>query len=156
MICFYSESISIQLTVRAGITAEVTLVYQPEARATGRLCAASCQTCAGAYDSWPGNTIELYAWYQIRTLRVKWCGGWVSSNNLSWNILTSQIYPLNRSSTHVDLGGGVVVAGVLLTIVGLLAAAAGKLSMRDAIRAIVQLALPLQLESDIKQTVDGV
>ena len=72
----------LQAAVRAGISASVTIVYQVEPRASARVCAVNCQgafqTCAGIYDSWPGNTIELYAWYQTRTFR--WCrSGWVST-----------------------------------------------------------------------------
>ena len=74
-----------QALVRAGITASATLVYQVEPRASARVCAVNCtgafQICAGIYDSWPGNTIELYAWYQTR--RVRWCGSWVSTAMLA-------------------------------------------------------------------------
>ena len=73
-------SICTQATVRAGITAEVELAYQMEPQATARVCAVNCQassqTCVRAYESWPGNSINLYAWYQTR--RIRWCGGWVS------------------------------------------------------------------------------
>ena len=71
-----------QAIVRAGVTAEVSIVYQMEPQATARVCAVSCQAssqiCIRAYESWPGNSIDLYAWYQ--TLRVRWCGGWVSTH----------------------------------------------------------------------------
>lgn len=68
---------------RAGITVEVSFRYRPEARAKAKVCASlsdvSYQTCLDAHDSWPGNRIRIYAWYQLRSVSVRWCGGWVST-----------------------------------------------------------------------------
>lgn len=66
---------------RGGITAEVSLRYRPEARAKAKVCgslsAVSYHTCLDAHDSWPGNRLRIYAWYQLRRVRVRMCGGWV-------------------------------------------------------------------------------
>ena len=74
----YSRTIS-QGVARVGFSAEATITYQVEPQGTAKACTTSgYQTCAGLYDSWPGNTISLYAWYQIR--RIKWCLrkiGWI-------------------------------------------------------------------------------
>ena len=48
----------------------------------------------------------------------------------------------------MDLDGEVAALGMLLTTVGLLAAVADKLFMKDATQVIVQLALLLQLKND--------
>ena len=71
-----------QEIVRAGVTAEVSIRYQLEPRATARVCivnnqaSMTSQFCAKLYESWPGSSIDLYAWYQTRT--ITWCG-WVST-----------------------------------------------------------------------------
>ena len=49
---------------------------------------------------------------------------------------------LNRSGTHVELAGGVDVAGVRWTTVGHLAVAAGEKCIQVAIPATVPLVLP--------------
>ena len=68
----------LQEVARVGLTAEAEVTYQIEPRGTGKVCATCSswdyQTCAGLYDSWPGNSISLYAWYQLR--EVEWCEGW--------------------------------------------------------------------------------
>ena len=81
---------------RVGFSAEADIAYQIEPRATGKVCAAACssldyQTCAGVYQSWPGNTIDLYAWYQTR--EVEWCSGWwgVSKKNCNHFVAYSNI-----------------------------------------------------------------
>ena len=66
-----------QWLVKAGITARVSFVYELEPRASGKICSSNYQTCVGLYDSWPGNTLNIYAWYQLRD-SLQWCGGWVS------------------------------------------------------------------------------
>ena len=106
-----------QFTVRAGVTAEVSITYQLEPRATARFCAVNCQAssqiCAKVYESWPGNSIDLYAWYQTR--RIRWCGGWVCSCTINFDsscILFISDIINNRLGTLVELDGGVDVAGV--------------------------------------------
>ena len=82
-----------QEAARAGITAEVSITYQLEPRATARVCGVSCQAssqiCARVYESWPGNYIHLYAWYQTRTIR--WCRGWGVCSQLF-------LYPLTNNN----------------------------------------------------------
>ena len=60
---------SMQFVARVGLTAEATITYQIEPQGTAKGCPTSgYQTCVGLYDSWPGNTISLYAWYQKREI----------------------------------------------------------------------------------------
>lgn len=64
---------------RGGITASANIAYQPEPRVSGKVCnLPNYQTCAGLYESWPGNTLEIYAWYQVR--RIEWCWSVSQSN----------------------------------------------------------------------------
>ena len=77
---------------RGGITAEVTLNYHPEARAKTKVCAESnsvinYHACVDAHDSWFGNRLRLSAWYQIRSVSVRTCGGWVSSYKISLHVI---------------------------------------------------------------------
>ena len=105
-----------QATVRAGVTAEVSITYQLEPRATARVCAVNCQAssqmCAKLYESWPGNSIDLYAWYQTR--RVRMCGGWVRTIATLFNsfYIATLFISNNRLGILVDLAGAVDVAGV--------------------------------------------
>ena len=68
------------------------------------------------YESWPGNSIDLYAWYQTRNIRM--CGGWVSTITTLPNNYHYFFDKTNRSGTHVDLAGGDDIAGVLLILAG--------------------------------------
>ena len=113
---------------------------QATVRVCGVNCQASSQVCTRLYESWPGNSIDLYAWYQTRTIR--WCRGWVSILYCRSKKLPDGMLLLNSSGTHVDLAGGVDVAGVLWTIVGHLAVAVGEQCIQVAIPAIVPLVLP--------------
>lgn len=67
---------------RGGITAELTFNYHPEVRAKAKVCAegtnVNYHTCVDAHDSLPSNRLRLSAWYQIRSVRLSTCGGWVS------------------------------------------------------------------------------
>ena len=62
------------------------------------------------YQSWPGNTISLYAWYQTR--EVKWCEGWWGvSTNLFGASLCYQ-FEQCRYGTLVVLTGEAEPAGM--------------------------------------------
>ena len=85
MIC-----IILQEVARVGFSAEADFTYKIEPRATGKVCAVACsygdyQSCAGMYQEWPGNTIELYAWYQTR--EIEWCEGWWGGSAYCYNFL---------------------------------------------------------------------
>ena len=69
----------LQSLARGGVSVDVIFEYRIEGSGEGRLCL-SCitgspraQACVGAYEGWPNNRINLYAWYQIR--RIKMCRG---------------------------------------------------------------------------------
>ena len=76
-----------QGVARGGITAEVTLNYHPEVRAKANVCAEGANidyhACVDAHHSSSSNRIRLSAWYQIRSVSVRWCGSWVSE---AWHI----------------------------------------------------------------------
>ena len=40
------------------------------------------KACSNLYHVWPGNYVDLYAWYQVRSIKYcrasKWVGGFVS------------------------------------------------------------------------------
>lgn len=72
-----------QGVARGGITAELTLDYRPEVRAKAKVCAESASVnyhvCVDDHDSLPSRPrLRLSAWYQIRSVSVRMCGGWVS------------------------------------------------------------------------------
>ena len=91
---------------RVGFSAEADIAYQIEPRATGKVCASACssldyQTCAGLYQSWPGNTISLYAWYQTR--EVEWCEGWWGVSIIIKIIILSIMSQLYCHECHSSL-----------------------------------------------------
>ena len=77
-----SSQLSLQGVARGGLAVELKLEYKIESVGKGRLCI-SCtrgknttidiraQGCVGVYHGWPNNQVKLYAWYQLR--RVKIC-----------------------------------------------------------------------------------
>lgn len=65
--------LTLQEVARCGITASANIAYQPEPRFSGKVCnLPNYQTCVGLYDSWPGNTVEFYTWYEVREVPA-WC-----------------------------------------------------------------------------------
>lgn len=74
--------INSQTVARGGITVELRLNYYPEVRAKAKVCGESANVnyhaCVDAHHSSSSNRIRLSAWYQIRSVRVRWCGSWVS------------------------------------------------------------------------------
>ena len=75
----YSVSVSIQSVTRVGVSLSGALSYQLEpvcsvdTCADTRTCGSTFQRCVKLYNSWSGSYVELYAWYQLRS--VKWCRG---------------------------------------------------------------------------------
>ena len=62
------------------MTVEVKLEYKVEVVGKGRLCSTCTpgkainirtQGCVGVNHGWPNNQVKLYAWYQLR--RIKMC-----------------------------------------------------------------------------------
>ena len=74
---FLVSVVFMQLVTRVGITLSGALSYQLEpvcsahTCADTRTCGSTFQPCVELYNSWSGSYIELYAWYQLRS--VKWC-----------------------------------------------------------------------------------
>ena len=68
-----------QSATRVGISVAGVLNYKLEPVASAHTCAdiTSCgptfQTCVEVYNSRPNTYVEIYAWYQTRS--VKWCRG---------------------------------------------------------------------------------
>ena len=85
----------IQSATRVGISLGGVFNYQVEARGSVDTCAdtdkclPTFRKCVEVYHSWPGNYVEIYAWYQLRS--VRWCrrnipwGGSIVSNNVTTN-----------------------------------------------------------------------
>jgi len=78
-----------QAATRLGISIAGALNYKLEPIASAHTCAdtTSCgptfQTCVDIYNSWPSTYVEIYAWYQIRSVRfcrgrLPWGGSFVS------------------------------------------------------------------------------
>ena len=135
---------------RVGFTAEATISYAIEPRGSGKACATSCtsadyHTCVGVYNSWPGNEISLYAFYQTR--KLEWCRGWwdvSASLHVAKSLIQAKLHNITcRFHILVDLTGEVRTSGLPCHGHGHLAAAVEKLWQRRAIQATV-VAVPLQ------------
>lgn len=87
--------------MRGGVSVNVSFNYQIEGRGEGRLCfncvagSPRAQTCVNASEGWPNNQINLYTWYQIRTLTLSWgrIRRWDDFSR-TWNLPSRQLTPI--------------------------------------------------------------
>ena len=69
----------LQSATRVGVSLSAALSYQLEpvclvhTCADTRTCSPTFRPCVELYNSWSRSYVELYAWYQLRS--VKWCRG---------------------------------------------------------------------------------
>ena len=77
-----------QSTVKIGISIAGVFNYQLEPNVSALACT-SCSTplkfCVNLHHSFPGNYVEIYAWYQLRS--VKWCSRKVWSIKIVSSVL---------------------------------------------------------------------
>ena len=66
-----------QELVRGGIRVNAVINYQLEPQIAMKVCIPQfkIQSCLNVYDEWPGNYVDIYAFYQFR--KIKWCSGWL-------------------------------------------------------------------------------
>lgn len=82
-------TVFVQELARVGFTAEASFSYQIGPRGSGKVCGTSCtsgdyQTCVGVYNTWPANEISLYAFYQVRKIKLCWWWGVSEYFLLNW------------------------------------------------------------------------
>ena len=129
--CFMQSATRVGIPLAGSINYQLEPITSAHACASQSSCAPTFRTCAELYNSWPGNYIEIYAWYQLRSIRwcrarIPWGGSFVSNNvtindhkyncKLPWN--SSHLLLLCRV-THVDLDGVLGVVWVLSRLAGI-------------------------------------
>ena len=88
--CYFMQSATrVGISIAGSINYQLEPITSAHACASRSSCAPTFRTCAELYNSWPGNYVEIYAWYQLRSIR--WCrrripwGGSIVSNNVTIN-----------------------------------------------------------------------